>query len=103
MVYTHDNFGTSYINPMAYESLNEKFKNSDMISLPRIKKKSSYSKSNYGSTFKSFNKKKRNGGSVKRVNKRNSQDNIRRGELFYPYSLFEKIMNVGEKEGNRKR
>lgn len=104
MVFTHGNFGTMYINPMVHEQLNDKIKNNDLFSLPVIKRGKSMSRSNYGKSFGSMSRK---GGSVNNI-KRNAErgSKMKRklrkglieggGEKMYPYSLFEKIMNVSK-------
>lgn len=92
MVYTHGNFGTSYINPQVHKILNKKIKNNEVFSLPRIKRGQSLSKSNYGRSFKSFSG---TSGSVKKLRKGiNRRKFEKKEEKMYPYSLFEKVMNV---------
>lgn len=93
MICTHNNFGTSYINPMVHEMLNDNFKKKNVFSLPKIKRGQSLSRNNLRGSGGKF---KRNGESLKRVKQKVKGDKrFSSGKDFmYPYSLFEKIMKI---------
>lgn len=93
MICTHNNFGTSYISPMAHEMLNDTYKKKDVFSLPKIKRGQSLSRTNYRKSIPFSGKK---GQSVKRIRKDGRREGVgsSRKDFMYPYSLFEKIMKI---------